>query len=134
MMLLLFSIFDTLLLCLTMIGFGRAFMKEAPKDIDLAFGYRTKRSMQNRQTWEFAHSFAGRLWFRMGCGILPLSILAAVLCRDLPNYEWFVTGLTLAQLFVMLLVIPSTEFALRRSFDAAGNPVEESPVSPEEND
>ena len=50
-----------LLLPFTMIGFGRYFMKKAPKEINSVFGYRTSMSMKNKDTWEFAHKYCGKV-------------------------------------------------------------------------
>ena len=47
-----------LLIPTVMVLFGRAFLKKAPKEINYVFGYRTSRSMKNRDTWEFAHQVA----------------------------------------------------------------------------
>ena len=37
-----------LLIRVTMIGFGRYFMKNAPKEINAVFGYRISMSMKNK--------------------------------------------------------------------------------------
>ena len=50
------------LLPFTMIGFGRYFMKKAPKEINSVFGYRTSMSMKNKDTWEFSHKYCGKVW------------------------------------------------------------------------
>ena len=50
-----FMLILLLLMPLFMIVFGRVFMTNAPKDINTSFGYRTKRSMKNQDTWAFAH-------------------------------------------------------------------------------
>ena len=47
-----FMLIMDLLLPFTMIGFGRYFMKKAPKEINSVFGYRTSMSMKNKDTWE----------------------------------------------------------------------------------
>ena len=52
-----FMLIMDLLLPFTMIGFGRYFMKKAPKEINSVFGYRTSMSMKNKDTWEFAHKY-----------------------------------------------------------------------------
>ena len=54
-----FMLIMDLLLPFTMIGFGRYFMKKAPKEINSVFGYRTSMSMKNKDTWEFAHKYCG---------------------------------------------------------------------------
>ena len=43
-----FMLIMDLLLPFTMIGFGRYFMKKAPKEINSVFGYRTSMSMKNK--------------------------------------------------------------------------------------
>ena len=68
-----FMLIMDLLLPFTMIGFGRYFMKKAPKEINSVFGYRTSMSMKNKDTWEFAHKYCGN-------GMMPLSS-AEWLCR-----------------------------------------------------
>ena len=59
-----FMLIMDLLLPFTMIGFGRYFMKKAPKEINSVFGYRTSMSMKNKDTWEFAHKYCGKVWYR----------------------------------------------------------------------
>ena len=43
-----------LLLPGVMIGFGREFMKNPPKEINPGYGYRTAMSSKNQDTWDFA--------------------------------------------------------------------------------
>ena len=50
-----------LLIPALMILFGRLFLNNAPRNINFAFGYRTRRSMMNMETWRFAHAYIGRL-------------------------------------------------------------------------
>lgn len=54
---LIFMVIMLLLTPLTMIGFGKYFIKSAPKEINGAFGYRTSMSMKNKDTWQFAHNY-----------------------------------------------------------------------------
>ena len=62
-----------------MIIFGRIFMKKAPEKINWVFGYRTRRSMMNKDTWAFAHKYIGRLWWICGLVLLPLSVIPMLL-------------------------------------------------------
>ena len=55
-----------LIIPLSMIFLGKYFSKRAPKEINMLFGYRTTRSTKNQDTWQFAHHFFGRLWYKMG--------------------------------------------------------------------
>ncbi|MCY6372198.1 SdpI family protein [Clostridium ganghwense] len=38
-------------------------MKKPPKEINSTFGYRTTMSSKNKDTWNFAHRYAGIVWF-----------------------------------------------------------------------
>lgn len=67
-----------MLIPLSMIGFGRYFIKKAPKEINSVFGYRTSMSMKNRDTWELAHRLCGKIWHTAGW-ILLLCSAAAML-------------------------------------------------------
>ena len=44
-----------------MIIFGKLFIKNIPKEINGLFGYRTPMSVKNKDTWEFAHYYCGKL-------------------------------------------------------------------------
>lgn len=57
-----FMLIMDLLTPIIMIGFGRYFLKDAPKEINPVFGYRTAMSMKNRDTWEFVHKYLGKIW------------------------------------------------------------------------
>lgn len=46
-----FMLMMNLLIPLSMIGFGWMFLKSPPKEINAVFGYRTRRSMLNPDTW-----------------------------------------------------------------------------------
>ena len=58
-----------------MIFFGRKFITSPPEDIGFLYGYRTYRSMKNPDTWQFAHHYFGKLWYRWGLWLLPISLL-----------------------------------------------------------
>lgn len=111
-----------LLIPAIMIGFGRSFMTKAPKNINATFGYRTTMSMKNKDTWEFAHKYCGKLWFRCGSVLLPLSVipLLLVLNKDIAtvgNVGLIVVGV---QLVPLVGSIFPTEAALKRTFDRNG--------------
>lgn len=118
----LFMLCADLLIPGVMIGIGRMFLKKPPKNINAAFGYRTNRSMKNRDTWDFAHQCCGRLWYRWGLILLLPSVapLLFVLGRDIGVIGK--TGLVIAgvQLVVMLGTIFPVERALKRNFDQNG--------------
>lgn len=111
-----------LLLPLTMLGFGRFFMKRAPRNINPIFGYRTAMSMKNRDTWEFAHHYCGKIWFYCGLAALPLSGLSMILVigRNETTISAAGCAVCLAQLIPLLLSVIFTENALKKRFDSHG--------------
>ena len=58
-----------------MIIAGRMMWKHCPKKINGVVGYRTKMSMINMDTWRFAHDHAGKLWWKVGIGLLGPTML-----------------------------------------------------------
>ncbi|MGN0311672.1 MAG: SdpI family protein, partial [Lachnospiraceae bacterium] len=58
-----------------MIIAGRMMWKRPPKTINGTVGYRSSRSMMNMDTWNFAHDYCGRLWWKIGWIMLVPSIL-----------------------------------------------------------
>ena len=63
-----------LLLPLIMVIAGYFMYKHSPKDINGIIGYRTKLSMKNQETWDFAQKFCGKLWLKIGGIMLLLSL------------------------------------------------------------
>lgn len=117
-----FVLIMDLLIPFTMIGFGRYFMKKAPNEINAVFGYRTSMSMKNKDTWEFAHKYCGRIWYICGMILLPITVVCMLLLigkdRDVVG-----TGGAIiegVQLVPLISSIFPTEIALRRNFDKNG--------------
>lgn len=111
-----------LLVPLAMIGFGSYFLAHAPKEINAVFGYRTARSMKNKDTWEFAHHYCGKFWRVAGWVMLPLSAVAMLVTfnQSTDIVGWVGAALVLVQLLVMLAAVFPTERALKRTFDGHG--------------
>lgn len=118
-----FMLLMDMIIPLSMIGFGRYFMKNSPQKINMIFGYRTSMSMKNQDTWVFAHHYFGKLWYVGGWGLLPLSILVMLMVIGKPEDPVGAVGgvLCFVQMIPMLGAIIPTERALRRTFDKDGN-------------
>ncbi len=114
----------TILLCATMIGFGWLFLHRPPKDINSLYGYRTSMSMKNRQTWIFAHQYAGKVWFFSGVISLIVSVPLLLATRKADCFEALMTALLFVLAVPVIGVILPTERALRKRFDRFGNPKE----------
>ncbi len=106
----------------TMIGFGKMFLHHIPDEINGVFGYRTRMSTKNRDTWEFAHQYCGRLWFIFGLILLPLSI--APMFFVIGQSEDAIGNLggviCIVQCVFLVGSIFPTERALRKNFDRNG--------------
>lgn len=117
-----FTFVMDMLIPLTMIGFGKLFLKNAPKEINAVFGYRTSMSMKNKDTWEFAHKYCGRLWYR--CGTVLLLVSAVAMLFTIGRSE-SVTGTVAAVVCALQIVfligsVYPTEKALKQNFDRDG--------------
>ncbi len=112
----------SLLIPISMILMGAWLYKHPPKKINGLYGYRTKRSMKNQDTWIYAQRFSGRLYFRLGLGLLPLSAAAMLFSKgqDVDTISRHATILSVVQLVLLLLPIFFTERSLRKTFDDDG--------------
>ncbi|WP_322173007.1 SdpI family protein [Acutalibacter caecimuris] len=118
-----FSLVVCLLVPGTMVLFGWMFRRGTPDKINGLIGYRSARSMKNEDTWAFAHQYCGRLWWRMGLALLPLTVVGLLLVfgRD-GDKVGAVCGLVSGvQMVPMLGSVWLTERALKRTFDKDGN-------------
>lgn len=61
-----FMLMCDLLIPVILIIAGGMMWKHCPKTINTAYGYRTKLSMTNMETWKFAHDYCGKLWWKLG--------------------------------------------------------------------
>lgn len=112
-----------LLIPFTMVGFGYYFYQHAPKEINDIFGYRTKMSMLNEDTWKFAHHYAGKLWFKWGivAFIVTIIFLMLIFSLDEDTMSILSTIFMCVQIIPFLGAIIPTERALKKTFDKEGN-------------
>ena len=106
-----------------MILFGADSTKVAPKRINYIFGYRTELSMKNRDTWEFAHKYIGKLWFRLGLLLIPITVIPMMFVIGNSENVVATVGLIVSFVNTVTLIIPIffTEKALNKAFDKDGN-------------
>lgn len=117
-----FMFFFDLICPFTMIGFGKLFLNNPPKNINSVFGYRTRMSSINQDTWLFAHKYAGKIWYISGLVSLALSVIVMLFTfgksRDI--IETAGVALEVIQLVLLVSVAIPTELALRKNFDKNG--------------
>ena len=109
-----------------LVVFGVLMEKKPPQEISRVYGYRTARSMQNAETWLFAHLYCGRLWRRMGVALGLLTVLAFLLLLGRPLQTIALFGLCacLGQTAALVLTFLPVEFKLKQTFDTDGQRLE----------
>ena len=119
----LFMLAMNLIIPLSIIFLGKYFTKRAPGQINMLFGYRTARSTKNQDTWQFAHRYFGKLWFKLGLWLLVLTAAAMLpgIGKDADAVGKLGGIVCALQLPVMLYPILPTERALKKTFDKDGN-------------
>lgn len=112
-----------LLIPATMIVMGRYFMKTSPKEINYIFGYRTNMSMKNKDTWDFAHKYIGKLWFYLGLLLIPISVIPMLFVIGKGENIVATVGSVVMVVDLIVLIAPifPTEKALKKTFDKEGN-------------
>ena len=117
-----FMLIMVLLIPFTMVFFGWLLFRKTPKKINYVYGYRTKRSMMNEETWRFANQYCGKAWYLCGLILAPLSVIAiALVFGKEPGTVGTVGGIiTMLQLIPLGGAIIPTEIALRKNFDENG--------------
>ena len=117
-----FMLIMVLLIPLTMIFFGWLLFRKTPKEINYVYGYRTKRSMMNEETWRFANQYFGKVWYLCGLISVPLSVIATALVFGKGTETVGMIGgiITMLQMIPLVGAIISTESALKKNFDENG--------------
>ncbi len=114
----------TLLIPIIMIITGNSMRLGKFKTINSIVGYRTRRSMKNQQTWDYAHRECGLLWRRWGSTMLVLTVIAMLLFMGEDTDHIGVVGsvITVLQMILLFLSIAIVEKKLREKFDENGLP------------
>ena len=107
----------TLEFILILFGLSLVYKIFPPKKINVLYGYRTKRSMKNQDTWDVANRFCANIWLLL-FGIALISALIFSYVLKSPEMTRYVGYTSLAGL---ILSIPITEIHIRRIFDKDGN-------------
>ena len=102
---------------------GVILYKYPPESINGMIGYRTPMSMKNKDTWEFAHNYIGKLWYRIGLILVPLSVIPMLFVLGKGEDPVGYLGSAICMLQMMFLIVPifPTERALKKTFDKKGN-------------
>ena len=117
-----YMLLTSLLIPVIMLVFGWIFRRQAPKKINVWYGYRSARSMKNEDTWVFAHQHIGRTWMLVGAVLLVISVIPmiAVYGKDDDTVSVVSLVLLFVQMLPMIMSLIPTERALKRTFDENG--------------
>lgn len=117
-----FMFVSNLLIPALLIAVGYSMWKHCPGKINAVIGYRTRRSMKNMDTWKFAHEYCGRLWWKIGWGMLLPSVLVQIpAIHSSENIVGTVGGIVcMVQTVALVVSIIPTERALKRTFTEDG--------------
>ena len=117
-----YMLLTSLLIPVIMLVFGWIFLRQAPKKINVWYGYRSARSMKNEDTWVFAHQHIGRTWMLVGAVLLVISVIPmiAVYGKDDDTVSVVSLVLLFVQMLPMIMSLIPTERALKRTFDENG--------------
>ena len=79
-------------------------------------------SMKNKDTWEFAHKYCGKVWYVCGMVILPITVIFMLLVIGknedcVGSIGGIICGVQLIPLIGSIL---PTEIALKKNFDKNG--------------
>lgn len=101
-----FAFFCVFSIPAVMIIFALIFLHKPPKKINFIYGYRTSRSMQSQETWDYAHKVMGRYWYRFGLIMLVLSIAVFIFLFFLDPFYFDIVILINTILQCMVMIIP----------------------------
>lgn len=95
------------------------------KTINNVSGYRTKRSMQNQNAWDFAQKYCSKisLYMFFPSLILAIVIMPTVISKPVDVIGWIGLSITMIQMVSFIVIIISTEKALKKSFDESKNKI-----------
>lgn len=108
---------------LLLIVIGKIFEKYPSKEPNIAIGFRTKLSMMNKETWDYAQRLFPKVWISLGRIMLPLSLIILFL---LYSEDKDYTGnlaliLMLVQEVLMLGSILYVNLKLKAAFNSDGS-------------
>ena len=89
---------------------GFLMKKRPPKTINHLYGYRTKRSMKDQKTWDFAQQYSAKEMIQAGLYLLAVSIIGWFI--HLPEMVTYPLGISI-MVVLMILMFVRTEKALK---------------------
>lgn len=114
----------TLIIPCVMYFVGKKYLTSPPKNINNSRGFRTKRSMKNPSTWEFAQKHFGRLWYKSApwTAIVSSLVMLYSMGKNIAFIGFCGGCVVVIQLAVIIILGIITNSALKRNFTDEGTP------------
>ena len=108
-----------LMIPLILLLIGNFYLKKPITKLNWTRGYRTERSMQNQETWEFAQKHFGNNCYRTGFIFTLLTIVLMLSVFGQHPQTIGILGNTLGTVegFTLVYVLATTEYALKKKYD-----------------
>ena len=94
------------------------FYKFPPKKINPLYGYRTNRSMQNQEIWDFANKVSTK--YLLVASLITSLVQAIIILMKYQSENGLLASITIL-LLLLVLSIWKTEIELNKNFDKKGN-------------
>ena len=115
----------TLILPAIMEVSGLVMMLHPPKERNAFFGYRTRRSLLSKETWDFANYYCGTLYVYLGFYVATVTLLTDIIVRitqmGKTGTAAVIIAVVLIQSFCFIFPIFFVEAKLKANFDDQGN-------------
>ena len=99
---------------LIFLAVGFIMYKFPPKTINSLYGYRTSKSMENQDKWDFAQEYSSKETMRLGLLLSLSSVLGFI--TNFNNFTNMIIGLSLMFLMAIILIW-RVEKAIKTKFD-----------------
>ena len=96
---------------------GYYFSKYPPKEINSLYGYRTNRSMRNKECWDFANNHSSALMLKYALLTTAVQAIGILLVNE---KQALLAG-AIVLVSTLIISVFQTEQALKKHFDKEGN-------------
>lgn len=79
------------------------FSLKPPQKINSWYGFRTKRAMINKESWNYANKLFGKISFYITIGVFILSLLAYIYLTRIGALKQYIAFLMYSQMIAILL-------------------------------
>ena len=107
------SFWPIAILDVLIIGLPLIFKAAQPKEINYLFGYRTKRSMKNEQTWKVANLYWVNIMLFGSAMVIAFQLVLTILKKPVPT---IISSTCIAWVVTLIAGIFLTESFLKKTF------------------